>query len=255
MSRLLLTVALTFCLVGNVEAGSGLFGLKAWHQVGEYSNVLVKTKLARGPKYTTLEEIEEYKPQSGDVICCIWTKQCNGLFFAVTTGKNISHVVVVTCSPEGQYHALTADTDGVKVVDLATYMEGYTKEGYGRLFVRRLNKPLAEDTERALWSFSKEQEGKPYAPLSELLSVPFTRPIRPLTDGARELLGQGEEMKELDQSSWFCSQLSGAALKVAEVFGPQVVCKSLSPGNFLDCKGTHSEPIEWFAKKPIYRWE
>ncbi len=255
MWRFFLIVALTLCLVGAVEAGSGLFGLKAWHKVGEYVNVLVKTKLAAGPNNTTLEEIEGYHPQSGDIICCIWTKEFNGLFFAVTTGKNTSHVVTVTRSPQGRYYALTAEADGVKVVDLWEWMTSYTQEGYGRLFVQRISQPLKEAEERALWSFAVEQVGKPYARYSELLSVPFTRPIRPIVDGASELLGRREELQELNQPRWFCSQLTGASMKVAGVFGPQVVCKNLSPANLWNLKGTHRETIEWFATKPIYRWE
>ncbi len=256
MFRFLLTGALALCFAYTVEAGSGLFGLKAWHKVGEYVNVLVKTKIAAGPNNTTMEWIEGYRPQSGDIICCMWTKELNGLFFTATTGRNISHVVTVVCSPEGRYYALTAEkTDGVHVVDLWKWMTDYTREGYGRLFVQRMSRPLKEAEEGALWDFAVEQEGKPYAHYSELMSVPFTRPIRPITDGANKLLGRHEEFQELNQPRWFCSQLTGASMKVAGVFGPQVVCKNLSPANLWNLKGTHREPIEWFARKPIYRWE
>jgi hypothetical protein len=152
-------------------------------------------------------QTETYVPREGDILIFTY---CNGfsrlLYELAGTGPPY-HAGIVVRLPDGRLATLEAgptDNWRVYLLTLPTRLPAYQ----GRIWVRRIKKPLEPEESARLTEFATNQTDKGFAFGRVLLGATV---MRPRGDLGVELFGQ----TSLERDEWFCSELVVAACVAA----------------------------------------
>jgi hypothetical protein len=153
-----------------------------------------------------------YAPQAGDLVLFRSGSWFFRAAFRLTVTGPPTHVGIVVALPDGT-KAILESVDrhgGVRLTALPGRLGTYP----GKVWVRRLRRPLSEEQSEILTQFAAEQEGKKYA--SHRLVLPAICPLL----RTRLLAWLRPDKDYRGRRSWFCSELVAAACVKIGLFPP-----------------------------------
>jgi hypothetical protein len=185
-----------------------------------------------------------YQPQPGDIVLFARESKCQRCVYALAHTGRPFHASMVVALPDGRPSILEAgsfDFSHIYLADLAPRLHAHT----GRVWVRRLRKPLTPEQSAQLTAFAVEQTDKRFA-LGRLCleATPFGAhgPVSGCLFGSARI----------DRNSWFCSELVVAAAATVGLIDPQVMKpntvfpRDLFYNNPFDLSPCWEEPRKWF---------
>lgn len=175
-------------------------------------------------------QTEAYRPREGDIVIFTYRSGWNRFMYLVGGTGPPYHTGIVVRLPDGELATLeAAPTDDWRVylVAMPTRLPAYQ----GRIWVRRLKRPLDAEESARLTEFATDQTGKGFAFGRVLLGGI----MRPRGELGVELFGE----TSLDRDQWFCSELVVAACVAAGRIDPQKI-----PANGI-------YPRDLFLDRPI----
>ena len=224
---------------------SVLLGVAVWlapvqERVASASYVYVRTELPDG---TEQLEPAPYVPQAGDLVLF---RSGNWFFraaFRLTVTGPPTHIGIVVALPDGT-RAILESVDrhaGVRLMALPGRLETYS----GKVWVRRIRRPLSPEQSETLTQFAVEQEGKRYA--IHRLIAPAILPILRCGLFARLRPDKDYHLRR----TWFCSELVAAACVKIGLFPPSRIRPWCTfPLDFYD-DGLLGLSADW---EPPYAW-
>lgn len=148
-------------------------------------------------------QTETYFPREGDILIFTYRSWFTRFVYLFAGTGPPYHAGIVVRLPDGRLATLeAAPTDDWRVylLTLPTRLPAYQ----GRIWVRRIMKPLDRDESRRLTEFATDQTDKGFAFGRVLLGGTV---MRPRGEWGVELFGE----TSLDREEWFCSELVVAA--------------------------------------------
>ena len=175
----------------------------------------------------TVVQVEPYTPQAGDMVLFDDEKLLWHVLYPLAGTSPPDHSGIMIRLPDGRPAVLESGPDnGTRVCILEATSRLATFQG--KLWIRRLQRPLEPEQSERLTEFALAQEGKRYATARLLLQG---TPFRCRGQLRKHYFGN----TYLDRRSWLCSELVVAAGTVAGLFDPNLhPANAIYPRDIID---------------------